>query len=92
MGQLIEFYRPTPKPPITEVEVASSNEEIIRKMLTDLAGRADTIEDVLVVMLDKDDNIGTMGTTEDLAHTVLLLHKALANMIDRSESELRPIS
>lgn len=88
MGQLIEFYYPSPKPaqPVPEVvELAVSAGDILRELL----GKAETIDEVLVLMRDKDGGMGLVGNLESPAESLLFMlrlqnHIVVSNTVDDS--------
>lgn len=73
MGQLIEFYKPQPKAaepaPAAVAEPSISAGDILRELL----GKAETIDEVLVIMRDKDGGMGLVGNLESPAESLLFM-------------------
>ena len=77
MGKVIEFYHPSPKPrPVPQPEVDEAEEQMPAGMvLQQLLDRANTIRDVLVMMVDADGNAGMVTNVNGLPESLLFIER-----------------
>ena len=84
MGELIEFYRPTPKAVLTVATPEQLLEEPstpAKQVLTQCLEHVDTIDQIVVLTMDKDGVLGFLGNCEGLAETLLFLELIKAQML-----------
>ena len=89
MGVLIEFYKPQPKPPaepVPEVVERAAVGDILRELL----GKAETIDDVLVIMRDKDGGMGLVGNLESPAESLLFMLRIQNYIVNSGTVEESP--
>lgn len=81
MGRVIEFYRPEPKP----TEPSPDTTKIVKALFRKLSKKAETIEEAIVVCIDKEGQVATIGTLNNNADQAYVLLKALINLTQEDE-------
>jgi hypothetical protein len=93
MAKIIEFYRPSPKAVLTLASNAANKAEWdaqveedapatpAKDILTGLLEHADTIDQVLVLTMDKQGVLGFLGNCEGLAETLLFMELVKAQAL-----------
>lgn len=90
MSKVIEFYHPQPKPPaaaVPEVVLAVSAGDILRE----LAANAESTEEILVLMRDKNGAMGLVSNLDGMAENLFFIKRAEFELLKReSESAKGP--
>lgn len=89
MGQLIEFYRPALKPPVEPVVVEDEPTISASDILRELLGTAETIDEVVILMRDKNGAVALVSNLESPAENLLFM-KRVENYIVTADSQAVP--
>lgn len=79
MGQLIEFYKPTPKP-VVEAEPEESK-PAVAETLKHLLNDCEHMQDIVVLIKTKYDTVGIVSTMEGPAENVLFIERVKAKLV-----------
>ena len=90
MGQLIEFYHPSPKPSKPVVEEAPEEQMPATEVLQTLLARAESLRDVLVIMRDDRGVLGLVSNLEGMPEVILLIEQTKLRMLKSVESDDGP--
>lgn len=81
MGKLISFYRPAPKPPAEEVPEVPEKPISAGDILRELLEHSDKLEDVVVLLANKDRSTGFVSTLGDAGSTLLFMEQLKLTMV-----------
>ena len=79
MGELIEFYRPVPKAVLTLASAVEAHEEEVapqqsaKEILEICLERADTIDQIVVLTMDREGVTAFFGNCDGMAETLLFM-------------------
>lgn len=82
MGQVIEFYRPVPKPPAvvpTVQEPGFAPADILRELLE----KSETLQDIVVLMRDKDGVCGLVGNLDGVGENFVFMEQIKFEILAR---------
>ena len=85
MGKLIAFYHPDrkptqPKPPLVESLLAEPMDDVA-SLIQRVLSESDRIEDILILVKDKDGVLGMIGTPDGPGESILFMRMVEANIV-----------